>query len=147
LKLAINQDVAAGLMFAAIGAFGLYLASSYPMGTALRMGPGYVPTLLCWLLVAIGLGIMAKGLIAGGEALARWHLKPLLLLSAGVIAFGELVGVAGFVAATFAVVILSAAAGPTFRIVETLALAVALSVFGVALFIHGLKLPLSAWPH
>jgi hypothetical protein len=147
VKLAINQDVVAGLMFAAIGAFGLYLASSYPMGTALRMGPGYFPTLLCWLLIAIGLGISVKGIAVGGDALARWHLKPLVLLAASVITFGELVGPAGFVAATFAVVILSALASPTFRPVETLLLAAVLSACGVALFIYGLKLPLTVWPH
>ena len=41
----INQDFVSGLMFAGWGIAGLWIARDYPMGSALRMGPGYVPRL------------------------------------------------------------------------------------------------------
>jgi len=35
-RLHINRDLVAGLMFAAVGIAGLWIASDYPRGTALR---------------------------------------------------------------------------------------------------------------
>src|SRR5262244_82166 len=53
-RLHINRNLVAGLMFAAVGAAGLWIAGDYPRGTALRMGPGYMPVMLCWGLVLLG---------------------------------------------------------------------------------------------
>ncbi len=45
-----RADVLSGLLFIAVAAFGLWVSRDYPVGTALRMGTGYVPRLLCWML-------------------------------------------------------------------------------------------------
>ena len=66
-KIQINQDVLAGLMFAAFGSFFLFFGRNYPVGTALRMGPGYMPQVLGWLLVGIGAFIGVKGALKEGE--------------------------------------------------------------------------------
>ena len=57
-----RKDVLAGLMFIGIGAFGLWISRNYPIGTSLRMGTGYVPRLLCWILLGIGVCILFSGL-------------------------------------------------------------------------------------
>ena len=49
-----HKNVLAGLMFMAIAIFGLWVSRDYPIGTALRMGTGYVPRLLCWALLGLG---------------------------------------------------------------------------------------------
>jgi len=41
-----NRGVMSGVMFVGIGAIALTIARDYPMGSALRMGPGYFP--MCW---------------------------------------------------------------------------------------------------
>ena len=41
-----RADVLSGLLFIAIAAFGLWASRNYPVGTALRMGTGYMPRLL-----------------------------------------------------------------------------------------------------
>ena len=51
-----------GLLFIAIAAFGLWASRNYPVGTALRMGTGYVPRLLCWLLLGLGAIVLVQGL-------------------------------------------------------------------------------------
>ena len=38
-----NKRFLCGLMFIGIGAVAIYIAQDYPMGSALRMGPGYFP--------------------------------------------------------------------------------------------------------
>ena len=47
-------DVLSGLLFIAIAAIGLWASRNYPVGTALRMGTGYMPRLLCWMLLGLG---------------------------------------------------------------------------------------------
>jgi len=56
-----NKDVWGGLMLIAIGAAAVLIARDYPFGTALRMGPGYFPTVLGAVLCAFGLYLAARG--------------------------------------------------------------------------------------
>src|SRR5262245_12606018 len=57
-----HKQVLSGLMFVGIAILGLFLSRDYPIGTALRMGTGYVPRLLCWTLLALGCLILFQGL-------------------------------------------------------------------------------------
>ena len=107
------------------------------------MGPGYFPRVLCGLLVAIGLFVAVRGLIAGGEAPERLIWRPLLLITLAIVAFAALITTAGLAPAAFAVVLIGAMGGPEFRVLEGLVLAVLLAGAAVALFILGLGMPLS----
>jgi putative tricarboxylic transport membrane protein len=141
-----GQDIAAGLMFIAFGAFGLYLARNYPVGSALQMEPGYVPRLLCWGMVGIGVIIAARGLISGDAAIARWHWRPLLFVLGGLIAFRYMIEPIGLVAATVATVVLGAMGSREVQAKDTLMLAAGLAVGAVALFVYALGLPMRVWP-
>ena len=46
LRMLARTNVLAGLMFIGLAALGLWVSRNYPIGTALRMGTGYVPRLL-----------------------------------------------------------------------------------------------------
>jgi hypothetical protein len=52
----------------------------------------------------------------------------------------------GLVVALAVLTVLTAWAGPQFRLTETLALTVALILFSVGVFVYGLGLPLAIWP-
>ncbi|MGA7486354.1 MAG: tripartite tricarboxylate transporter TctB family protein [Xanthobacteraceae bacterium] len=56
-----RKDVLAGLLFVGVALLGLWLSRGYPIGTALRMGTGYVPRLLCWMLLGLGAVILVQG--------------------------------------------------------------------------------------
>ncbi len=142
----INQDFVSGLMFAGWGIAGLWIARDYPMGSALRMGPGYVPRLLCWGLIAIGAVIAVKGAMVAGEKIGRWHWRPLIVVSIAVLAFAYLLEPGGLLAATFAIVVIGAFGGPEFRFAESLILAAGLAVGAIVIFVYGLKLPMPIWP-
>ena len=45
------KDFWAGVLFASFGAAALVIAQSYPLGSAARMGPGYFPRMLGFLLL------------------------------------------------------------------------------------------------
>ena len=66
-----GKDVLAGLLFMGIAAFGLWVSRGYPVGTASRMGTGYMPRLLLWLLLGLGGSILALGLWKGDLTLKR----------------------------------------------------------------------------
>jgi hypothetical protein len=141
-----GQDAGAGLMFAAFGALGLYLARDYPAGTALRMEPGYVPRLLCWGIIGMGVLIALRGLLAGDLPIARWHWRPLLFVLGGLIAFRYMIEPVGLVGATFTIVVLGALGSREVRVPDTLLLGAGLAAAAVALFVYALGLPMRVWP-
>lgn len=141
------KDFWAGVMFVAFGAFtaGWSLAH-YPMETAVRMGPGYFPVLLGGLLAVLGLVVAARALAVDGPGLPAMHLRPLILVSLSVIAYGYLMARGGLVVATVAAVYIGALAGHEFRWKEVSVLAVVLVVFSWLVFVKGLTLPLPMCP-
>jgi hypothetical protein len=117
-----NRDVWAGVLLIVTGTTAVIIARNYAFGTALRMGPGYFPSILGGLLVLFGLYLVAQGLRTNEQIEGNWSPRALI------------VG--------------SAAASREFKLVEVLLLAVGLTAFAVALFIYGLGLPyplFSSW--
>ncbi|MGH8637271.1 MAG: tripartite tricarboxylate transporter TctB family protein [Burkholderiales bacterium] len=141
-KVANNADFWAGVMFILFGAAAVYMSRDYPMGSAMRMGPGYFPTYLGILMMLFGLGIGAKGLLKGSNPIGSWAFKPIIVLSIGVIVFGLLIDRVGFVPSLVALIILTTFAGrePVKWIEMTIVTAV-LVVGAVAVFIYGIGLP------
>ena len=137
----LHRDIVAGVLFVLIGAFALIVARGYPVGSAMRMGPGYFPTMLGWLLIALGalVGLRAARR-ADWEQLA-WGWKPLAWITASILLFGFLMPRLGLVPALLAMFPVAAAAGRGLRWGETLVLTVAMSAFAAAVFVYGLKLP------
>jgi Tripartite tricarboxylate transporter TctB family len=136
-----NKDVWAGLMFVAAGGGAIAIAREYPFGSALRMGPGFFPTLLGGILVLFGLYILARGLRRRQRIEARLSLRALLMLPLSLVLFGALMDRAGFVPALVGLVFASAAARRQFNWREVALLTVVLTALSVAIFIWGLGLP------
>jgi hypothetical protein len=140
-KLTQTIDFWAGLMFAGTGAAAMWGARGYPLGSTLNMGPGYFPTMLGGLLVIFGLVILVRGLRRSETIQAGWSIRALIVLPLAVVAFGLLMERTGFVPAMVALVLVSAAAGRQFRLMEVSLLAVFLTALTVAMFVWGLGLP------
>jgi predicted MFS family arabinose efflux permease len=136
-----SKDFWAGLMLIGIGAAAIIIARDYRFGTALRMGPGFFPTILGWVLIAFGIGIMILGIRGSEKIQERVSLRALILLPLSLVLFGELMDLAGFVPALVALVFVSAASGREFKFKEVVVLTVVLTVASTALFIWGLSLP------
>jgi hypothetical protein len=136
-----NKDFWAGMMLIAIGAAALFIARDYRFGSAVRMGPGFFPTILSVILIAFGVCITAVGLRSGERIQGNLSLRAFLLLPLSLVLFGVLMDIAGFIPALAALVFVSAASGREFKSMEVLALTTVLTVASVALFIWGLGLP------
>lgn len=56
-----KKDLAAGLLFVAIGAATIIGASDYPLGTIRSIGPGYFPIMLGIALALLGADVAFQG--------------------------------------------------------------------------------------
>jgi hypothetical protein len=119
----------------------MFIARDYRFGSALRMGPGFFPTILGGILIAFGVCIMAVGLRSGEKIQGALSLRALIMLPLSLVLFGLLMEKAGFLPALAVLVFGSAASGREFRFLEVLLLTALLTVASAALFIWGLGLP------
>jgi hypothetical protein len=142
-KIKSQEDFWAGIMFIGFGLVAIFVARDYPMGSAMRMGPGYFPTYLGAIMMALGAIIMFRSTVVPGERIRRFGWRGLVLLSLAFAVYGFLIDTLdiGFVPSIAAVVILSTLASREFRLLESLLLAAALVLGTVAVFIWGLEMP------
>ena len=145
MRLAIRapREFWLGLVYLAFGGFGLWFAQDYPMGTAGRMGPGYMPSAVCLLLILFAVISFVRSVQFTGEPVGTLALKPLLLVLAGVVAFAVLAEPLGLIGAILALVLLSAAGSSEFRLQWMPMLGLAgLIAFCSLVFVRGLGVPL-----
>ena len=140
-RLISSKDFWSGVMLIAIGVAAIVIARGYPFGTALRMGPGYFPTVLGAILVLFGLYLLVQGLRRSDALEGNWSLRAFVIVPLSLVLFGVLMDRAGFIPAIVVLIFGSAAAGTDFKLVEVALLTVVLTVFCIAVFIWGLGLP------
>ncbi len=149
LRILARKSVLAGLMFVAIAALGLWVSRSYPIGTALRMGTGYVPRLLCWILMGLGAAIVIQGLRekdAPAEPGSWWRLIPVVVVTASLVAFALAIEQLGLVVSILLLVGIGAIVAPGIKVWEAIAAAVGLILLSWLIFILGLALTIPVWP-
>jgi len=95
LKIRSMKDFNAGLMFMGIGGLFAIGANQYPMGTAVRMGPAYFPSILGWGTVALGLFVFIESFLVEDTAPTRTAWRPLILVIGSVCAFAALINTGG----------------------------------------------------
>jgi hypothetical protein len=64
MKITNGKDFWAGLMFMAFGLGFMIVATNYAMGTAVRMGPAYFPTVLGGMLAVLGAVIFFRAFVS-----------------------------------------------------------------------------------
>jgi putative tricarboxylic transport membrane protein len=147
VKIKSPKDFWSGVMFIVTGLFFLVWAMAYyQMGTAVRMGPAYFPALLGGLLAALGAIVLLGSLAMAGPPIAKFHFRPLLLISLACVLYGYLMKPAGLLVATAALVFISAFGGHEFKWKEVGILYLALVIFSVLVFVKGLALPFPICP-
>ena len=146
MRIRSQSDFWCGLLFAAIGVAIVVLAREYRIGTAARMGPGYFPTLLGFLLACLGLTLIIPSLFVDGEKFPRLPLRPLLMILLSILVFGAALEYLGFAIAVAALSIIGGLAEPELRPLESAGLAFFLAIFSLGIFAGLLGLPLNLWP-
>lgn len=141
LKIKSQEDFWSGLMFIGFGVLAMVISRDYPMGTAMRMGPGYFPTYLGAIMAVLGGIILALSFKVEGAKVGKLALKPMVLLGIAFSFFAWAIDHVGFVIALVVMIFMAALAGREFRVKEVAILSVIMVVGCWALFIKGLELP------
>ena len=151
---AARADLCAGGTFIALGSAFAIGALGYDVGTAFRMGPGYVPLVLGCALAGLGALILGHGvLVVRGhrtvdqEVLAEDEAGPVPwrrggLLVAAVVVFGLSVDVLGLGVAIFLAAFLAGLAGHRNSPVKALVIAAGLTALCLVIFVVLLQLRL-----
>ena len=136
-----NKDFLSGLHFLFLGGIRWWMARDYPFGSALRMGPGYFPTVLSVIVVIAGIWFLIKGMRSDEIVKGNWSIRALIVLPLATCIFGILMEEGGFVPAMIGLCIVSAASGKEFKWLEVILLTIGLTISCAAGFIYGLGLP------
>lgn len=152
-----QKDFFSGLMFMGVGGSFAWGATTYNVGEAARMGPGYFPLMLGILLAMLGTFITFKALVIeveGGDKLGQWAWRPLFFIILANLVFGILLGglpsiklpAMGLVIAIYALTFIASVAEAGWKFRATFILATVLAAGSYIAFVLVLKLQFPAWP-
>ena len=139
----LSKDFLSGLMFIAFGLAALYFGRKLAMGTAVRMGPGYVPHMLAYIMMGLGFLITIVALVTTGEQAEAPKWKPITLVTLGIVVFALLFERAGLFPALVALILIASAGGEEFKLTEVLANMAVLTVLCIVVFKVGLSMNIS----
>ena len=152
-----QKDFFSGVMFMGVGVAFAWGATSYNVGDAARMGPGYFPLMLGVLMTILGVAITFKALVVetmGGDKIGKWAWKPLIFIILANLVFGALLAglpnikfpAFGMIVAIYALTFIASVAEPGWRFKNTFILATILAAGSYLAFVLALKLQFPVWP-
>ncbi len=142
------RDLIAGAVMAALGTFvALYAANHYTIGEPARMGPGFFPVALGWILAALGAIIMLMAFRKTVHALQppAFSLRGLIAIPLAILVFSLSIDRLGLVPATLALTFIAVFAERPFRLRRTLLLGASLALISWLIFTVALSMNLPAF--
>lgn len=130
------------LLLAVLGVFLIVMGRGYQVGSLTAMGPGFLPVLLGVVLLALAVLLLLR---EAALPLLPPPLRPLVCVTAGMLAWALLAERLGFFAAALAQILLTSLALPQQERRLELIVAVVLSIGAYLLFVRVLGLPLPAF--
>ncbi len=148
MQLRNRQDFWSGVMFIALGLAFSWQATSYQMGTAARMGPGYFPFWLGLVLALLGAIVLLGSLSKKAQEthVDRFDWRIVFLVIGSVVFYAVVLNYLGVYISVFLLVVLSSLASHEFSIKVAVANGIFLVVFSYLAFIKGLGLIFPLWP-
>jgi hypothetical protein len=145
-----DRDLWAGVVFVAIGVAALVLGRDLDVGSAADMGEGYVPWAMAIALIALGTLIVVLAWWTDPDRadrrLERMRWRPMVFVTAAILAFVAALGPLGLIAAIACSVFAANFAGQPLRAWPLAVLILVLSLGVTAVFVWGLGLPVHALP-
>ena len=157
MQIKSEKDFFSGLLFIVVGVAFAWGATSYKVGEAARMGPGYFPVMLGTVLAILGAVIAFKALVVeteDGDKIGSFAWRPLFFIILANLLFGVALGglpkigipSLGLIVGIYILTFVAALAGDEFRAKEALILATILAILSYLAFIVLLKLQFPVWP-
>src|ERR1700730_9581170 len=147
MRIRSPKDFWAGLVFVAVGGGFVLLAQQYRLGGMHRMGTAMFPTVVGALLAALGAIIALRSFVLDGEAVPRFHARPIVVSLVAIVLFGIALQWLGLVAAGAVLRLVGGYSARAVRPLENVAHGAVMILFSVAVFVWLLGLPLPLWPN
>ncbi|WP_134725441.1 tripartite tricarboxylate transporter TctB family protein [Paracoccus luteus] len=141
-----RPDLLTARLFLGIGVLGLFMSWHLEFGSLARMGPGFMPRIVCLLLIAVGLLVGIPALRRPAAAIEAVRARPLVVITVAIVGFAYAATHLGFVIASLWLVIVGSLADPGGRWRTVLLLAAGLTAFGALVFVKGLGVQVPLWP-
>ena len=140
----LSKDFLSGVMFIVFGLAALWFGRNLQMGTTVRMGPGYVPHMLAYIMMGLGGIIVVIALLTStGERTEAPKWKPITMVTIGIVCFALLFERAGLLPALVALILITSLGGEEFKLTEVIANMVVLSIMCIVVFKLGLQMNIS----
>jgi Tripartite tricarboxylate transporter TctB family len=139
----LSKDFLSGVMFIAFGLVALYFGRNLQMGTTVRMGPGYVPHMLAYIMLALGGIIAVIAFLKPGEIVEAPKWKPITMVTVGIVCFALLFETTGLIPALVVLILIASLGGEEFKLTEVILNMVVLSILCVLVFKVGLQMNIS----
>jgi putative tricarboxylic transport membrane protein len=109
-------------------------------------GPGTAPRLFAIAMIALSLIVLVGGFLTAGPEVTKYQVRGMFFIIGAILAFAASIRPLGLVIASFATIVICAAAADDVKWRETLVVAVVITAFCSILFPYGLNLPFQLWP-
>jgi ABC-type transport system involved in cytochrome c biogenesis permease subunit len=144
-RILLSKNFLSGLLLALAGIAFAYFGTEYRIGTPGSMGPGFLPVLLGCMLAVLGGIVIVGALINPGPQVEEFPLRPLIILTIGVVLFGLLLKTIGLFLGLVMLTVVSGLAGREFKLGFSLILGAAIAAASSLLFVQALGLNVPIW--
>ena len=146
LKVQNPQDVYGGMALILLALVAFVASNELPGMRGFAFGPGTAPRLFAFVLALLSIGVVVGGLLTSGPDVSPYALRGVIFIIGSILAFAATIRPLGLVVASFACMIICAAAAEDVKWRESIVVAAAVTAFCAVLFPYGLNLPFQLWP-
>lgn len=142
------KDLGSGLFFVLFGLGAYVVNSAYRFGDPTDIGPGFFPTTLSVILMAIGAAMVAKSFFATPAKLETVNWRAMIATMLAIIAFGLSLKPLGLAPAIVLLSVISQLGSRDVRLVSATVTTIVLAVASTAIFYYGLGVqlqPFGTW--
>jgi putative tricarboxylic transport membrane protein len=141
-----QQDFYGGMALILLSLIAFVASNDLPGMRGFAFGPGTAPRLFAFSLGILSLIVAVMGITTPGPYVTKYKLRGVIFITGSILTFAATIRSLGLVIASFATIVICAAAAEDIRWKETLMWAAILTAFCSFLFPYGLNLPFQLWP-
>jgi putative tricarboxylic transport membrane protein len=146
LRVQNPQDVYGGMALILLSLVAFVASNDLPGMRGFAFGPGTAPRLFAFTLAILSLGVVVGGLLTSGPEVSGYKIRGVIFIIGSILAFAACIRPLGLIVASFATMVICAAAAEDVKWRETVVVAVVVTAFCAILFPYGLNLPFQLWP-
>jgi putative tricarboxylic transport membrane protein len=146
LRVLNQQDFYGGMSLILLALTAFVASNELPGMRGFAFGPGTAPRLFAFTLALLSLIVVISGLMSKGPQISAYNLRGLVFILGAILTFAATIRTLGLVIASFASIVICAAAAADVKWRETVVWAAILTAFCSILFPWGLNLPFQLWP-